>query len=157
MCKCSGVLGHSNFWAVKFDACEKDLFDRLHHFYHRFVLAMCRISLALSIQHHLSSTSLLFRRLVMELFDNYYNHRLLRRAGRIARMTFTRVPRGLLSCWVRSLWPLGCQVKLLITNNAFCIVGKFWEIASTFVFLGLGSIPSQLYRHHFALNSIRRP
>jgi hypothetical protein len=33
----------------------------------------------------------------------------------------------------------------------------FWEIKLTFVFLSLDSIPSQLYRHHYALSSICRP
>jgi hypothetical protein len=32
----------------------------------------------------------------------------------------------------------------------------FWEIKFTHVFLRLGSIPSQLYRHHYALSSIFR-
>jgi hypothetical protein len=33
----------------------------------------------------------------------------------------------------------------------------FWENQFTFVFLSAGFIPSQLYRHHYALRSMCRP
>jgi hypothetical protein len=46
---------------------------------------MCCITIAHTIRNHLSSASL-FKRLSIEPFDTYYNRRLLRWTGHVARM-----------------------------------------------------------------------
>jgi hypothetical protein len=62
---------------------------------------MCRITIAHAIRHRLSSASL-FKRLAMEPFDTYYNRRLRRWTGHVARMPLTRAPRKFLACWVEN-------------------------------------------------------
>jgi hypothetical protein len=49
---------------------------------------MCRITIAHKIRHRLSSASL-FKRLANELFDTYYNRRIIRWTGHVARMPLT--------------------------------------------------------------------
>jgi hypothetical protein len=68
---------------------------------------MCRITIAHTIRHRLSSASL-FKRLSIKPFDKYYNRRILRWAGHVARMPFTRAPRKVLTSWVDNPRPLGC-------------------------------------------------
>ena len=46
---------------------------------------MCRITMAHTMKHRITSKSL-FERLGVGSFDSYYNRRLLRWAGHIARM-----------------------------------------------------------------------
>jgi hypothetical protein len=41
-------------------------------------------------------------------FDSYYNRRLLRRAGHVARMPMDWMPRKLLAGWVEHAQPVGC-------------------------------------------------
>ena len=68
---------------------------------------MCRINIAHTIRHHISSESL-FGRLAIESLDTYYHRRLLRWAGHIARMPLNRAPRMLLTGWVANSRPTGC-------------------------------------------------
>ena len=63
-------------------------------FHNRCVRAMSRITIAHMIKHRITSKSLL-ERLGVGSFDNYYNRRLLRWAGHVARMPMDRMPRKL--------------------------------------------------------------
>ena len=58
------------------------------------------------IRHKITTKSLL-KRLNIHSFDQYYNSRLLRWAGHVARMPMTRTPRMLLTGWVRNPRPVG--------------------------------------------------
>jgi hypothetical protein len=65
------LLYNSESWCL-----WEDLFNRLRHFHHRCARTMCRITIAHAIRHRISSASL-FKRLLIEPFDKYYNRRLL--------------------------------------------------------------------------------
>ena len=86
---------------------REDLLNRLRSFHHRCVRTMCRISIAHTIRHRISSTSLL-NRLGIEPIDTYYYRRILRWAGHVARMPMERSVRKLLTGWVANTRPLGC-------------------------------------------------
>jgi hypothetical protein len=53
---------------------------------------MCLITIAHAIRHHISSASF-FKNFAIEPFDNYYNRRLLRWTGHVARMPSNQTPR----------------------------------------------------------------
>ena len=116
---------------------REDLFNRLRRFHHRCVRTMCRITIAHTIRHHISSASL-FKRLAVEPFDTYYYRRLLRWAGHVARMPSTRAPRKLLTCWVDNPRPLGCPQmnwgrtlkKALLRNDLPSEFVKWRDIAA---------------------------
>jgi hypothetical protein len=95
------LLYGSETWCL-----QEDLFNRLRHFHHWCARTMCRITIADTIRHRISSASL-FKRLSIEPFDKYYNRRLLRWTGHIARMPFTRAPRKILTSSVDNPRPLG--------------------------------------------------
>ena len=59
------------------------------------------------MKHRIASKSL-FERLGVGSFDSYYNRRLLRWAGHVARMPMDRMPRKLLTGWVEHARPVGC-------------------------------------------------
>ena len=68
---------------------------------------MFRITIARTMKHRITSKSL-FERLGVGSFDSYYNRRLPRWAGHVARMPMDRMPRKLLSGWVEYARPVGC-------------------------------------------------
>ena len=86
---------------------RSDLLARLRRFHHRCARTMCRITIAHTIRHHISTDSLL-KRLGVEPLDTYYHRRLLRWAGHVSRMPLTRAPRKLLTGWVEHPRPIGC-------------------------------------------------
>ena len=86
---------------------REDLFNRLRSFHNRCVRSMCRITMAHTMKHRIASKSL-FERLGVGSFDSYYNRRLLRWAGHVARMPMNRMPRKLLTGWVGHARPVGC-------------------------------------------------
>ena len=86
---------------------REHLLNRLRSFHHRCVRTMCRISIAHTIRHRISSTSL-FNRLGIESIETYYHRRILRWAGHVARMPMERSVRKLLTGWVANPRPLGC-------------------------------------------------
>ena len=96
------LLYGSEVWCL-----TEDLFHRLRSFHHRCARTMCRINIAHTIRHHISSESL-FGRLDIESLDTYYHRRLLRWAGHIARMPLSRAPRMFLTGWVANSRPIGC-------------------------------------------------
>ena len=59
------------------------------------------------VQRYRITTASLLKRLKISSFDEYYNCRLLRWAGHVARMPMTRTPRRLLTGWVDNPRPLG--------------------------------------------------
>jgi hypothetical protein len=101
-----GVLYGSEIWCLR-----EDLFNRLRHFHHRCARTTCRIAIAHTIRHRISSASL-FKRLSIESFDTCYNRRLLRWTEHAARMPLTRASRKCSTSWVDNPRPLGCpQMK----------------------------------------------
>ena len=87
---------------------HEDLFNRLRSFHNRCVRSMCRITMAHTMKHRITSNSL-FERLGVGSFDTYYHRRLLRWAGHVARMPMDRMPRKLLTGWVEHARPVDCQ------------------------------------------------
>ena len=86
---------------------REDLFNQLRSFHNRCVRSMCRITMAHTMKQYITSKSL-FERLGVGSFDSYYNRRLLRWAGHVARMPMDRMPRKLLTGWVENARPVGC-------------------------------------------------
>ncbi len=68
---------------------------------------MCRITMAHTMKQRITSKSLLERPCVGS-FDSYYIRRLLCWAGHVARMPMDRIPRKLLTGWVKHARPVGC-------------------------------------------------
>jgi hypothetical protein len=95
------LLYGSEVWYVR-----KDLFNRLRHVHHRCARTIRRTTIVYTIRHRLSTASL-FERLTIELFETYYNIRLLRWTGHVARMRLMRAPIKNLTCWVDN--PLPCE------------------------------------------------
>ena len=98
------LLYGSEVWSLR-----EDLLSRLRSFHHRCVRTMCRINIAHTIRHHISTSSL-FARLGIEPLETYYHRRLLRWAGHVSRMPLNRLPRMLLTGWVANPRPLGCPL-----------------------------------------------
>jgi hypothetical protein len=82
-------------------------FNRLRRVHHRCARTICRNTIAYTIRHLLSSASL-YKRLAIEPFDTYYNLRLLRWTGHVARIPFIWALRKILICWGNNPRPLGC-------------------------------------------------
>ena len=61
---------------------------------------MCRITMAHTMKHRITFKSL-FERLGVGSFDSYYNRRLLRWAGHVARMHMGWWSHALLTGWVK--------------------------------------------------------
>ena len=64
---------------------REDLFNRLRRFHHRCCRTMCRITMAHTIRHRISSENL-FKRLHIEPLETYYHRRILRWADHVSRM-----------------------------------------------------------------------
>ena len=113
------LLYGSEVWCLR-----EDLFQRLRCFHHRCCRIMCRITMAHTIRHHISSADLL-EKLGLSPLDTYYHRRLLRWAGHVSRMPMSRAPRQLLTGWVAHKRPIGCPQmtwgrtlkKALVRNN----------------------------------------
>ena len=67
---------------------------------------MCRITIAHTIRHRITTSSL-FAKLEIDPLGTYYNRRLLRWAGHVSRMPMSRAPRKLLTSWVAKPRPVG--------------------------------------------------
>jgi hypothetical protein len=86
---------------------REDFFNCPRHFHHRCARTMYCIAIAHAIRHHISSASL-FKCLSIKSFDTYYNRRILRWTGHVARMPLRRAPRKILTSWVDNPRPHGC-------------------------------------------------
>jgi hypothetical protein len=86
------ILIHgSECWSMK-----DELYSRLSAFHHKCARIMCQITINLTIKHHIKITELL-NQLGIRSITDYYHTRLLRWAGHVARMDFSRSPRKLLT------------------------------------------------------------
>jgi hypothetical protein len=93
--------------------------------------AMCRFTMAHTTKHRITSKSLL-ERLGVSSFDSYYNRRLLRYAGHVARMPMDRMARKLLTGWVEHARLVGCpQLTWGRTLNkalkSYCLATNFGQ------------------------------
>ena len=101
------VLGLSTFlhgfgvWCLR-----GDLINRLRSSHNRCVCSICRVSLYYAFHHHISSATPFQRLKIMDL-DSYYNNRILRWAGHVARIPMTRALRLLLTGWIVNSRPNG--------------------------------------------------
>jgi hypothetical protein len=96
------LLHGCEVWSLR-----EDLFHCLRRFHNRCCRTMCRINMAHTIRHHITSNSL-FSQLEVEPLDVYYNRRVLRWAGHVSRMPMSRTPCKLLTGWVAHTLPIGC-------------------------------------------------
>ena len=83
------------------------LFRQLRNFHAMCVRAMCRVTRRHTRTHRISTANLLAR-LSLSSIDTYITRRQLRWAGHVSRMDHRRLPRKMLSAWVRSKRPRGC-------------------------------------------------
>ena len=95
------VLYGSETWCL-----TEKLFDLLRLFHSRCIRAMCRVNL-LHVRKHRISTECLLERLNLKSIDCYVTRRQLAWAGHVVRMSFDRLPRKMMSCWVVSKRPKG--------------------------------------------------
>ena len=91
----------SEAWAL-----TKALETRLERFHAGCVRAMCRVT-RWQTWHHRIPQADLEARLGVQPISGMLRTRQLRWAGHVARMDFSRLPRRLLSCWVRRNRPRG--------------------------------------------------
>ena len=78
------------------------LLNRLRSFHRRCIRSICHVTL----RNRIRTTDLL-ERLSVESIDTYICRQQLRWAGHVIRMPWSRLPRKMLSCWVRSKRPRG--------------------------------------------------
>ena len=95
------LLYGSESWCL-----TEELLRELRTFHRRCVRAMCRVNRLHTRTHRITTQSLLDR-LKLSSIDDYITTRQLRWAGHVARMPFNRLPRKMLSCWVRHKRPRG--------------------------------------------------
>jgi hypothetical protein len=95
------LLYGSECWCL-----TKKLFRRLRAFHRRCVRTMSHITMHHTIKHNIKTTDLL-QQLGIQSMEHYYNSRLLRWAGHVARMDFSRTPRKLLTGFLEQVRPRG--------------------------------------------------
>ena len=95
------LLYGSECWCL-----TEKLFRQLRNFHARCVRAMCRVNRMHTREHHISTADLL-NRLGLATIDTFITRNQLRWAGHLRRMDFSRLPRKMLSCWVRAKRPRG--------------------------------------------------
>ena len=96
------LLYGSETWCL-----TEDLFNRLRTFHARCIRAMCRVNRHHTWKHRISSAELR-NRTGLKTIDSYITQRQLRWAGHVARMDFGRLPRKMMTSWVRHPRPRGC-------------------------------------------------
>lgn len=82
------------------------LFNLLRMFHRNCIRAMCRVNL-LHVRRYRISNEELLDRIGLLSIDSYITKRQLSWAGHVARMNFDRLPRKMLSSWVRCNRPRG--------------------------------------------------
>lgn len=95
------LLYGSESWCI-----TEKLFNMLRVFHNRCVRAMCNITMKDVYEKRISTDELL-ERLGLSSIDSYVHKRQLRWAGHVSRMDFERLPRKMLSCWVKNPRPVG--------------------------------------------------
>jgi exonuclease III len=101
----SVLLYGSECWCM-----TKTLLRHLRSFHHRCARTMCQITMHHTIKHHIKSKDLL-QQLGIQSIEHYYNSRLLRWAGHVARMDSSRTPRKLLTGFLEQKRPTGRPTK----------------------------------------------
>ena len=84
----------------------EQLYKRLRNFHARCVRVMCRVNRRHTYEQRISSAELR-RRVGVQSIDTYVTRHQLRWAGHVARMPPHRLPRKMLSSWVRAKRPRG--------------------------------------------------
>ena len=86
---------------------RKKIFHQLRMFHARCARAICRVNRYHSRIHHISTSDLLSRLAILSI-DAYVSKRQLTWAGHVWRMGWDRIPRKMLTSWVRKPRPRGC-------------------------------------------------
>jgi len=89
---------------------REDLIAKLRTFHNSCCRAMCGITMARTIFHHIPSKQL-YKRPGIAPVDQHYHRRLLRWAGHVSRMPMTWAPRQLLTGLVAHPRPTGSPPK----------------------------------------------
>ena len=95
------LLYGSESWCI-----TEKLFQHLRVFHNRCVRAMCNVTMRNVYEQRISSDELLLQ-LGLKPIDKYIFQRQLRWVGHVARMEYDRLPRKMLSCWVKNRRPVG--------------------------------------------------
>ena len=82
------------------------LLKSLRNFHHRCVRIMCHVSRYQTWVERISNVELL-NKVSLKSIDNYLCKRQMAWAGHVIRMPWFRLPRKMISCWVRSKRPRG--------------------------------------------------
>ena len=82
------------------------LLKSLRNFHHRCVRIMCRVNRYQTWVQRISTVELL-NKICLKSIDSYICKRQLAWAGHVIRMPWFRLPRKMISCWVRSKRPRG--------------------------------------------------
>ena len=82
------------------------LYNKLRCFHARCIRAMCRVNRWHTFQQRISNAELRTR-MGIDSLDSYVTRHQLRWAGHVSRMPYNRLPRKMLSSWVRSKRPRG--------------------------------------------------
>ena len=110
-CKVKGVVYTSLILPILLYGAEcwsltEQLLHKLRSFHHRCLRAMCRVNRIQTREHRITNIELL-NRLSLVSVDSYICKRQLRWAGHVIRMPWSRLPRKMLSSWVRAKRPRG--------------------------------------------------
>ena len=111
------------------------LYNKLRVFHHQCVRTMTNINRCQMWEQRISINELL-NRLNVKIIDVYIVKRQLQWAGHVSRMDFERIPRKMLSCWVRNKRPVGCPSFTYGRNLKKALkfakvdVNNWYEIAS---------------------------
>ena len=95
------LLYGSETWCL-----TEKFYKRLRNFHARCIWAICRVNRRHTFKHRIS-TAELRRRVGVLSIDTYITRHQLRWAGHVARMPAHRLPRKMLSSWVRAKRPSG--------------------------------------------------
>ena len=95
------LLYGSETWCL-----TEKFYKRLRNFHARCIRAICRVNRRHTFKHRISSAELR-RRVGVLSIDTYITRHQLRWAGHVARMPAHRLPRKMLSSWVRAKRPIG--------------------------------------------------
>ena len=98
------LLYGAESWCLK-----EELLHQLRRFHARCIRTMCRITMKHTWKHRINASDLL-KRLGLLKIDAYIRRRQLRWAGHVARMSMDRLPRKMMSCWVRNKRPRGAPL-----------------------------------------------
>ena len=95
------LLYGSESWCL-----TEKLFNLLRLFHRRCIRSMCGVTMKDVFEKHLSNDDLLMKMCLLPI-DGYVSKRQLRWLGHVARMSYDRLPRKMLSSWVPSKRPKG--------------------------------------------------